>query len=466
MLQRNENLYPAPASLRDLPWHPASWRSRHAAQQPTYPDPDHLTAVLTQIRQYPPLVFVGEVAALKSRMAKASAGQAFVLQGGDCAERFRDCNELTITRKLKILLQMSVILSYGARKPVIRIGRIAGQYSKPRSAPTETVGGEEMNVYRGDNINAFAAIPKQRVSDPERLLRGYHLSSLTLNYIRALTSGGFADLHDLENWGLEFLGRSPQRARYEEVVTNINDAIRFMESLGRGEKDFDRTEFYTSHEGLLLGYEEAMTRYVPELNQHFNLGAHMLWIGDRTRQLDGAHVEYFRGIANPIGIKVGPSSDPKEICEVVGAINPSNEAGRVTLITRFGQDLVEDRLPDLIAAFRKSRQNVLWSSDPMHGNVLKTKDNVKTRDFNAILGELKKSFEIHRRHRTYLGGIHFELTGENVTECIGGSDGITLDDLDRSYETYCDPRLNNSQSLEMVFLISSLLRNQVQPDVH
>jgi 3-deoxy-7-phosphoheptulonate synthase len=439
-------------------WELGSWRKRQAEQQPTYPDEQRLSAILEQIKGYPPLVFAGEVNALKSHMAKAASGRAFVLQGGDCAERFRDCTEQTITRKLKILLQMSVILCYGAKKPIVRIGRIAGQYSKPRSAPTETVDGRLMNVYRGDNINGFEANPAGRVPDPERLLHGYHLSSLTLNYIRALTTGGFADLHYPENWNLEFVGRSPHKSRYEEVVTNIQDAIMFMESLGSHEKSLGTVDFYTSHEGLLLGYEEAMTRYVPELNKYFNLGAHMLWIGDRTRQLDGAHVEYFRGIANPIGIKVGPDANPKEISEIVAAINPTDEPGRITLITRFGDGKVEASLPPLIAEFAKSKQRVLWSSDPMHGNALKTKDNVKTRDFGSILGELRKSFEIHSRYKSYLGGIHFELTGENVTECIGGSDGISLDDLDRSYETYCDPRLNNSQSLEMAFLISSMLK--------
>jgi 3-deoxy-7-phosphoheptulonate synthase len=417
-------------------WTLTSWRKKQAEQQPVYPDSEKLKGVLDQIRTYPPLVFAGEVNALKGRIAAAANGRAFLLQGGDCAERFRDCNEPTITRKLKILLQ-------------------------PRTAPTEMIANEVMHVYRGDNINSFEPTVAGRVPDPERLLHGYHLSSLTLNYIRALTTGGFADLHYPENWNLEFVGRSPQRARYEEIVGNIQDAIRFMESLGSHEKSLGTVDFYTSHEGLLLGYEEAMTRYVPELGRYYNLGAHMLWIGERTRQLDGAHVEYFRGVANPIGLKVGPEADPKDVVDVIKAINPTLEKGRVSLIPRFGHEHVAEKLPPLISAIKKAGLPVLWSSDPMHGNALKTKDNVKTRDFNSILGEVRSSFEIHRKHGTYLGGIHFELTGENVTECIGGSDRVALEDLDKSYETYCDPRLNNSQSLEMAFLISSMLKDHV-----
>lgn len=439
-------------------WKPDSWRSKPIKQQPKYEDTAQLDQVLSRIRGYPPLVFAGEVDNLKRQLAGAAAGKRFLLQGGDCAERFQDCNQESITSKLKILLQMSVVLCYGARRPVVRVGRIAGQYAKPRSSDTEDFQGQQIPVFRGDNINSFDPDVNGRKASPDRLLHGYHTASMTLNYIRALITGGFADLHHPENWNLGFVGKSAHRVDYERVVANIRDAVTFMETFGGvREEMLGSVDFFTSHEGLLLGFEEAMTRFLPDKKSFYNLGAHMLWIGDRTRDLTGAHVEYFRGIENPVGIKWGPSADPQEMTELIQALNPRNEAGRISIITRFGHDKVESCLPPAIDAVRKAGLNVLWSADPMHGNVIKAANNIKTRDFDSILSELRQTFRIHADMSSLLGGVHFELTGENVTECIGGSESIKESDLVRQYETFCDPRLNYSQSLEMAFVISDIL---------
>ncbi len=444
-------------------WSPKSWRSRPIKQQPHYEDAAKLEQVLSEVGRLPSLVFFGEVEKLKKHMAQAGRGELFILQGGDCAERFQDCNPEAISSKLKILLQMSVVLCYGIRKPIIRIGRIAGQYAKPRSQDSELVDGQEMPVYRGDIINSFEPNMSARQPDPQRIKQASLFSSATLNFIRALTQGGFADLHHPHNWDLSFMHRAPQRAEYERIVGNIRDAIVFMESLGSREERLASVEFYTSHEGLLLSLEETLTHFVPEAGRYYNLGAHMLWIGDRTRQLDGAHIEYFRGIANPLGLKVGPSSDPREIMQIVERLNPSNEEGKITLITRYGQGKVATYLPKLIEAVKASKRSVVWSVDPMHGNATKTKDGTKTRDFDAILSEIKESYDVMRKLGIPLGGIHFELTGQDVSECIGGSSGITVDQLERNYETYCDPRLNYSQSLEMAFLLSNMLGEASKP---
>lgn len=441
-------------------WQPHSWREKPIKQQPEYDNQEQLKQTLQEISKLPPLVFVGEVEALKRKLAAAARGETFVLQGGDCAEKFEDCSAQVITAKLKILLQMSVVLCYGAKKPIVRIGRIAGQYAKPRSNPTEKVNGVDFPVYRGDIINSHAADLNARKADPARIKQAYLLASTTLNYIRALTKGGFADLHHPQNWELDFKTLTPKKPIYQNIVSNIQDAIGFMESLGAREDSLESVEFYTSHEGLLLPLEEALTRYEVAYDAWYNLGAHMLWIGDRTRDLDGAHIEYFRGIANPIGLKVGPTADPREIIETVKALNPKNKEGKITLISRFGHDKVENHLPKFIEAIRTSSLNVLWSSDPMHGNASKTGDGIKTRDFNHILDELKHVFAIHKKHGSHLGGIHFELTGEDVTECIGGTAGITAEQLNQKYETFCDPRLNYSQSLEMALLVSEMLAAQ------
>ncbi|MFW7379974.1 MAG: class II 3-deoxy-7-phosphoheptulonate synthase [Oligoflexus sp.] len=443
--------------MAERTWTPDSWRTRPIQQQPEYDNQAELREVLADIQKFPPLVFSGEVDALKQQLARAGRGEHFLLQGGDCAERFLDCNQEAITRKLKIMLQMSVVLCYGARKPVIRVGRIAGQYAKPRSQATELVDGKEIPVYRGDIINSFEASAVARRADAKRIREAYFLSAASLNYIRALTKGGFADLHHPQNWDLGFVQQTPKRAEYEKIVSNIQDAIVFMESLGSREEKLASVEFYTSHEGLLLDLESAFTRYVPDRQSWYNLGAHMLWIGDRTRQLDGAHIEFFRGIANPVGLKVGPSSDPAEIVEIIKYLNPSSEEGKVTLITRYGQGKVKEHLPKLIEAVRSADVPVVWSADPMHGNAIKTGNGVKTRDFGAILSEVTDTFEVHRQMGTPLGGIHFELTGDDVTECIGGAAGITEEHLAKNYETYCDPRLNYCQSIEMAFSISKLL---------
>jgi 3-deoxy-7-phosphoheptulonate synthase len=440
-------------------WDIDSWKARPIQQQPVYADAKRHSAVLDTIRNLPPLVAAGEVDALKQKLADAAVGKRFVLQGGDCAERFQDCRPDAITNKLKIILQMSVILSYGSRRPVIRIGRIAGQFAKPRSADIEEIGGVKIPSYRGDNINSFEATAQARQPDPERLLQSYHQSSLTLNYIRALIVGGFADLHHPQHWNLSALGDGEQKRRYEKIVANIQDAIDFMEALGGvKEETLGSIDFYTSHEGLLLAYESALTRF--ENGKFYNLGAHMLWIGERTRDLNGAHIEYFRGIANPIAVKLGPNIKAEEVIELTRVLNPANEVGKLTLISRMGADRVQHYLPKLVEAVRSVGASVVWSCDPMHGNTIKTDGDIKTRSFDDILRELRQTFEIHRTAGTHLGGVHFEMTGENVTECIGGSEGIRSQDLSRAYETYCDPRLNYSQSLEMAFLISSFLHGR------
>ena len=444
---------------QDRPWTMSSWQRFEARQQPTYPDPQHYDRVLKVLNGYPPLVFSGEVDRLKSQLISASRGESFVLQGGDCAERFQDCRPEVITSKLNILLQMSMILCYGARRPVVRIGRIAGQYSKPRSSLTEKVGARELPVFRGDSINGFEASEAARTPDPERLLTAYHCASMTLNYIRAMINGGFANLNHPENWDLGFFAKSSQKERYEAVVGGIKDAVAFMESFGGvREHSLDLIDFFTSHEGLHLGFEQSLTRLVPPGEQHYNLGAHMLWVGDRTRNLSGAHIEYLRGIANPIGIKWGPTAVLEEMLATIERLNPTNEPGRVVLISRFGHQQIVDYLPMAIEAVQKRGLDVLWTCDPMHGNLRKTSSGVKTRSFADILDELQKAFSCHEAAGSWLGGVHFELTGDDVTECTGGATGLGDSDLSRQYETFCDPRLNYSQSLEMAFAIASLLR--------
>jgi 3-deoxy-7-phosphoheptulonate synthase len=436
-------------------WSPSSWKNYPAKQQPVYPQPERLQETLAQLREYPPLVYSGEIEHLKRLLAEAAQGKRFVLQGGDCAERFRDCTNQAIVGKLKILLQMSLVLIYGLRKPVVRIGRIAGQFAKPRSAEFETVAGQTLPVYRGDLINSFEPIAETRTPDPRRLLQSYYHSSLTMNYVRALIEGGFADLHHPEHWNLEFISASAHRREYVQLVERLTDAIHFMESLG-GLRDsvLGKVNFFTSHEGLLLCYEEALTRRESASDKYYNAGAHTLWIGDRTRDLSGAHVEYFRGLANPLGLKIGPSCSPEELLALLRVLNPLNEWGRITLITRLGQQHITRLLPPLLQAVQKQGAHVLWCCDPMHGNTTITEHGVKTRDFEEILAELRLCFELHRTHGSWLGGVHFELTGENVTECTGGAQKIAAKDLSVNYDTYCDPRLNYAQSLEMAFQIA------------
>jgi 3-deoxy-7-phosphoheptulonate synthase len=439
-------------------WSISSWRGRPIQQQPQYRSPEGVERALEVVRGLPPLVARGEVDALRAHLALAARGEAFVLQGGDCAERFQDCAKEPIEAKLKILLQMSLVLTWGARLPVIRIARIAGQYAKPRSADTEVIDGVELPSYRGDHVHRIEATLEAREPDPARLIEAYFRSGATLNYVRALLDGGFADLHKPQHWQLQFVRSDAHRQRYEALVERILDALDFVESTGVKSPTFETVELFSSHEGLLLPYEEAATRMVGQAA--YNLGAHMLWIGDRTRALDGAHVEYFRGIENPIGVKVGPSLAPAELVRLLEVLEPDDRPGRITLITRLGADRVEHLLPPFIEAVRATGRTVCWSCDPMHGNGSKTEAGLKTRDLTRIHGELARTFEVHDRMRSPLGGVHLELTGEDVTECVGGPQELSEADLGRSYETFCDPRLNYAQSLEVAFLLASRIENR------
>ena len=436
-------------------WTPDSWRYKPIVQQPRYADPTALGAALEAVRALPPLVNHGEVDTLRKHLAKAARGEAFLLQGGDCAERFVDCRKAAIEAKLKILLQMSLVLTWGARIPVIRVGRMAGQYAKPRSSDTETVDGQKIPSYRGDIVNGIEK--NVRDANPARLITAYHNSAATLNYVRALLDGGFADLHHPQHWDLGFVRSSANRAAYEDIVDRIRDAIDFVESTGvRGTAALKTVELFCSHEGLLLDYEAAFTEPVGEC--WYNLGAHFLWIGDRTRQLDGAHVEYFRGLENPIGIKAGPSMVPTDLVELITALEPANRPGRITVITRLGASRVAEALPPLVQAVQAAGCSVTWVCDPMHGNTVSTDTGLKTRDYDAVLAELEGAFAAHEAADSRLGGVHFELTGEDVTECTGGPQELSVADLSRSYETYCDPRLNYAQSLELALRITQRLQ--------
>ncbi|PKL40074.1 MAG: 3-deoxy-7-phosphoheptulonate synthase class II [Spirochaetae bacterium HGW-Spirochaetae-1] len=446
-------------------WTKTSWKEYRISQQPVYDDKGQLDSVLKKIEGLPPLVFIGEVEKLRLQVAEAGRGRRFILHGGDCAERFMDCNEESITNKIKILLQMSVILTYGARRPVVRIGRIAGQFAKPRSRDTEIVDGRQIDIYRGDSINDYEPDAEKRRPDPERLLQSYFMSVSTLNFIRAMIEGGFTDLHHPYTWNLHSMEKTGEWRKYRATVDGILDAINFMESFGgiRSES-VGKIDFFISHEGLLLGYEEALTRKDPASGRYYNLGSHMLWIGERTRALDEGHVEYFRGISNPIGIKIGPSIGSDELIELLAVLNPGNEEGRINLIARMGLSKIESTLPVLVDAVIKSGRPVTWSSDPMHGNMIHASGNRKTRDFTDIMGELKCAFRIFSERRVPLGGVHFELTGEDVTECTGGATALSDEDLGKNYQSYCDPRLNYNQSLEMAFLIAELLnKNGINP---
>lgn len=439
-------------------WSPDSWRTRPAAQQPVYPDAAALEAVLGQLSRLPPLVSSWEIESLKQQLAEATLGQRFLLQGGDCSEDFEDCESSAVAYKLKILLQMSLVLVQGGRRRVIRVGRFAGQYAKPRSGDTETRGGVTLPTYRGDMINSAAFTAADRVPDPERLLRAYERSALTINFIRALVDGGFADLHHPEYWELGFLSKSPLAIEYHRLVTSLSDSLRFMETvIGSRVSEANRVDFFTSHEGLHLLYEQAQTRQVPRRPGWYNLTTHFPWIGERTRALDGAHIEYFRGIENPVAVKIGPGATPDEVLELAHVLNPRNEPGRLTLIHRLGADRVGQVLPPLVKAVQQAGCLVLWCCDPMHGNTETLAGGLKTRRFDKILAELEASFRILHEQGAHLGGVHFELTGDNVTECIGGACGLTEADLSRDYRTQLDPRLNYEQALEMTLLLARLM---------
>jgi 3-deoxy-7-phosphoheptulonate synthase len=440
------------------PWSPASWQTKPAEQQPVYPDPASLHRVLAQLSCLPPLVTSWEIENLKQQLAEVIKGERFLLQGGDCSESFSDCESSAIASKLKILLQMSLVLVQGGKKRVIRLGRFAGQYAKPRSIDTETREGVTLPSYRGDMINRPGFTRQERLPDPELLLRAYERAGLTINFIRALIEGGFADLHHPEYWELGFVANSPHAADYMRMVQSIGESLRFMETLtGSVLADINRVDFFTSHEGLHLYYEEAQTRQVPRRTGWYNLSTHFPWIGDRTRSLEGAHVEYFRGITNPVGVKLGPGITGDEALALAERLNPQNEPGRLTFILRFGAKQVDRCLAPVVEALRRKNKQVLWCCDPMHGNTETTKSGIKTRRFENILSELEQSYHILRECGAHLGGVHFELSGDNVTECLGGASGITETDLVRDYRTSLDPRLNYEQAMEMALVLARLM---------
>jgi 3-deoxy-7-phosphoheptulonate synthase len=439
-------------------WTPTTWRTRSAKQQPTYPDQGRLDKAITELSTLPPLVTSWEIERLKSQLAEAAEGKRFLLQGGACAERFDQCSASVITNKLKVLLQMSLVLTYGLKRKIIRVGRFAGQYAKPRSSDTETRDGVTLPSYRGDLVNGPEFTEEARIPDPERLIRGYEVSSLTLNFIRALVEGGFADLRHPEYWDLDFFEHSPRAQEYQRMVESISDSIRFMEVLADSQAgEISRVDFFTSHEGLHLYYEQAQTRRVPRRRGRYNLSTHFPWIGERTRSIDGAHVEFFRGIANPIAVKIGPSTTSDEVIALTEVLNPNNEPGRLTLTHRFGSAKVEKCLPPLVEAVQRKQKQVLWCCDPMHGNTETTSSGIKTRRFKNILGELETSIQILKDCGAHLGGAHIELTGENVTECLGGASGITESDLTRDYRSQLDPRLNYEQAMELALALGHLM---------
>lgn len=436
-------------------WSPESWKTKPVLQQPTYPEPDALPPVIEKLRCLPPLVTSWEIESLKSQLAAAARGERFLLQGGDCAESFEECRSEVITNKLKILLQMSLVLIHGAQRPVIRVGRFAGQYAKPRSADVETRDGVTLPSYRGDLVNETTFTEAGRRPDPERLLRGYERSAMTLNFIRSLIDGGFADLHHPEYWNLDFVEHSPLAEEYTRRVASIAESVQFMETVvGRKIGQTERVSFYTSHEGLHMLYEQAQTRTVPHRAGYYNLSTHLPWIGMRTADPGGAHVEFFRGLRNPIAVKVGPKMTPEHLRDLLDVLHPHDEPGRLTFIHRFGAGKVGEYLPPLLDVVRKSGKTVLWVCDPMHGNTQTTASGLKTRRFEDILAELEEAIEVHATEGTVLGGVHFELTGEDVTECTGGARGLNEEDLLRAYRSQVDPRLNYEQALEMAMSLA------------
>ncbi|MFP4520182.1 MAG: class II 3-deoxy-7-phosphoheptulonate synthase [Oceanicaulis sp.] len=442
-------------------WSPDSWRNKPALQLPTYPDPDALKRVEGELARRPPLVFAGEVKRLKRQLANVAAGQAFLLQGGDCAESFKEFSAETVRDTFRVLLQMAVVMTFASAKPIVKVGRIAGQFAKPRSADTETIDGVELPSYRGDSINDMAFTPEARAPDPERLIRAYDQSASTLNLLRALASGGYADLHNVHQWTLEFLAGSPAGERYQEYADRISEALAFMRACGvtpDGAPTLEGVDFFTSHEALHLPFEEAMTRMDRQTGRWYATSGHLSWIGDRTRQPGGAHVEFMRGIENPVGLKCGPTLDPDELIGLIDILNPRDEPGRLVLYVRMGADKVADGLLPLVRKVQSEGRNVVWACDPMHGNTHKTSNGYKTRDFDKVLGELKTFIEVLRAEGAEPGGVHFEMTGQDVTECVGGAGHLSEADLSSRYHTHCDPRLNADQALEMAFQIADALK--------
>ncbi|HEY2660853.1 MAG TPA: 3-deoxy-7-phosphoheptulonate synthase class II [Caulobacteraceae bacterium] len=443
-------------------WTPTSWRAKPAKHVPTdYPDAAAVERVEANLRTLPPLVFAGEARRLKSLLGDVSAGRAFLLQGGDCAESFKEFTADNIRDTFRLILQMAVVLTFAGGKPVVKVGRMAGQFAKPRSSATETQGDVTLPSYRGDNINGMEFEAAERMPDPERLLRAYNQSASTLNLLRAFAGGGYADLHNIHRWTLGFVDGSPNGGRYRELADKISESLDFMSAIGvttETHSELHRVEFFTSHEALLLGFEEAMTRVDSTSGDWYDTSAHLLWIGERTRQLDGAHIEYMRGIKNPIGLKVGPTLEPDELLRLIDTLNPADEAGRLTLYGRFGSDKIAGRLPRLMEATRRSGRQVVWAIDPMHGNTLTANNGYKTRPFDRILGEVKSFVEIAQAEGVHPGGVHLEMTGQNVTECLGGARALTEGDLADRYHTHCDPRLNADQALELAFLVAEKLK--------
>lgn len=450
-------------------WKPNTWRDLPAKHVPAYPDPAALSAVEEQLASFPPLVFAGEARKLKRQLADVSRGNGFLLQGGDCAESFAEHHADNIRDFFRVFLQMSVVLTYAAAVPVVKVGRIAGQFAKPRSSPTEVQGDVTLPSYLGDIINGIDFDEANRLPDPHRMLMAYRQSAATLNLLRAFATGGFANLEHVHQWMLGFVSDSPQGNKYRELANRISDALEFMRACGidaNSVPQFRSTDIFTSHEALLLGYEEAMTRVDSTSGDWYDTSGHMIWIGDRTRQPDHAHVEFCRGIENPVGIKCGPSLDPEELIRLIDIINPEDEAGRITLIARFGAGKVAEHLPALIRRVEQEGRTVIWSCDPMHGNTIKATSGYKTRPFDRVMQEVKEFFEVHRAEGTHAGGIHVEMTGQNVTECTGGARAISDDDLSDRYHTHCDPRLNADQSIELAFLVAEQLkagRDAIEP---
>lgn len=443
-------------------WTPSSWHSHPAAQQPRWPDDAALDRALKQIASYPPLVFAGEARSLQAGLAQVCAGNAFLLQAGDCAESFDEFSANNIREKLRVILQMAVVLTYSLGVPTVKVGRMAGQFAKPRSSDTEKIGDLELPSFRGHIVNDPGPSSEARIPDPDRLVQAYHQSAATLNLVRAFVKGGFADLSRVHAWNQEFVASSPEGQRYEQVATDIERALRFMRACGVDTEHtaaLHEADVYTSHEALLLGYEEALTRQDSLTGSWYDCSAHMLWIGERTRQLDGAHVEFLRGVANPIGCKIGPTTTADFVLELCEALNPAQIPGRLTLISRMGADKVEDALRPLLRAVKDSGHPVVWACDPMHGNTFTSAGGRKTRHFDEIIREIAGYVDAHRLEGTWPGGIHVELTGDNVTECLGGADDLTDADLDDRYQTVCDPRLNGRQSLDLAFGVAELLRS-------
>ena len=444
-------------------WSPASWRGRPIEQSPVYPDAAALADVERQLAGFPPLVFAGEARKLKRMLGKVADGEAFLLQGGDCAEAFAEHSADNIRDFFRVFLQMSVVATFAAALPVVKVGRIAGQFAKPRSAPNETVGGVSLPSYRGDIVNDIAFSTAARVPDPVRQLDAYRQSAATLNLLRAFATGGYANLENAHQWMLSFIKDSPQSARYQELADRITETLGFMRAIGldpESHQELRQTDFYTSHEALLLGFEQALTRVDSTTGDYYATSGHMIWIGDRTRQPDHAHIEYARGVNNPIGLKCGPTLAPEELIRLIDILNPDNEPGRLTLICRFGTDKVGEHLPALIRAVKAEGRRVVWSCDPMHGNTVKAASGFKTRPFDRIMSEIRTFFSVHQAEGTYAGGVHLEMTGKNVTECTGGARAISDADLHDRYHTYCDPRLNAEQAIEVAFLIAELLKGE------